>query len=175
MFTPFFRLLLVLVNLVLVIFFFLREDFLSMFLILISTGLFVYGYFRYGTVYLAFQQLKKENYDKSEKLISKIKNPSMLSANQKSYYHFAQGIIASNKRDWDKSASDLNKALTIGLRTENDISIALLNLANVEFERKNFEKAIELIKKIKKFDLNSLVRSELDKLEHKINKEEQKV
>ena len=138
-------------------------------MILVSAVLLIYGHFKYGTVYIAFQELKKERYDKAEKLISKIKNPAMLSKQQKSYYHFTQGFILSNKKDWEMSYSEFTKALHLGLRTKNDTSIVLLNLANIEFERKNFEQATVFIRKVREFDLKSIIESETDKLEKEIN------
>ncbi|TVZ15593.1 tetratricopeptide repeat protein [Maribacter sp. MAR_2009_72] len=169
MFTPVVRIILVITSIGLAIVFYGRNDFWNMALSLFGAVLFVYGYFKYGTVYAAFQQLKKENYDKAEKLISKIKNPEQLSKSQKGYFHFTNGIIASEKEEWDYSLSELLKALKIGLRTENDKSIVLLNLANVEFEKKNYDKATEYIKEVRKIDLKPLVKSETDTIEQKIN------
>lgn len=136
---------------------------------LMATGLFVYGYFKYGTVYAAFQQVKKGNFKKAEKLISMIKNPENLDKSQKGYYHFIKGLIASEKEEWEPSLLELTKALKIGLRTENDTSIVLLNLANVEFERRNYQNAEEFINKGRKYNLKPFVKSEMDKLMEKLN------
>ncbi|WCO03604.1 tetratricopeptide repeat protein [Psychroserpens ponticola] len=153
----------------------MKEDYISMSMMLLAAGLIIYGHYRYGTVYIAFQELKKENYDKAEKLISKIKNPDLLSKGQKSYYHFTQGAIASNNDEWEKSYSEWSKAIEIGLRTENDTSIALLNLANVELERKNFDKANDFIAKVRELNLKPLVKSETDRIQNEINVAQQRV
>ncbi len=175
MFTPLIRIILIVVSLGMAILFYLRDDFMNAGLLLLAAGLIVYGYFKYGTVYAAFQQLKKENFDKAEKLIAKIKNPNNLSKQQKSYYHFTTGIIASEKNELDFANSELNKALEIGLRTKNDTSIVLLNLAHIEYEREEWSFAKEYIKKLEDFDLNPLVKSEMDKLIKKISIAEQEV
>jgi tetratricopeptide (TPR) repeat protein len=169
MFTPIIRIILVIGNLGMAIFFFLNQDYPSMVLVLLAAFFFVYGYFKYGTVYAAFQQLKKGNLKKAEELIAKIKNPDKLSRGQKSYYHFTKGVIASEKREWENSSSELIKALSIGLRTKNDTSIVLFNLANVEFERENFEKAKEFVLKTNNYDLKPLIKIEIEKLMEKIN------
>ncbi len=174
MFTPVVRIILVITSLGLAVFFYEKNDFWDMALSLIGAVLFVYGYFKYGTVYAAFQELKKENFERAEKLISKIKNPEQLSKGQKSYYHFTTGIIASEKKEWDYSLSELSKALKIGLRTKNDKSIVLLNMANVEFEKKNYDKAMKYIIEVKKIDLKPLVKTETDTIEEKINVAQQK-
>ena len=170
MFTPIIRILLILGSLIMAILFYLEDNYTSMTWILIAAGLFVYGYFKYGTVYIAFNQIKKGEYKKAEKLIAKIKNPNTLSKAHKSYYHFTKGLIASEKEEWESSATQLTKALNIGLRTKNDTSIVLLNLAIVEFERNNFEKAKELLEKMKEYDLKPLIKTEMDKLTDKIDK-----
>ena len=97
-----------------------------------------------------------------------------MSKQQKSYYYFITGIIASDKNDFDLAKSELTKALEIGLRTKNDTSIVLLNLANIEYERKELSSAKEYLNKLKEYELNPLVKSELDKLIEKINVTQQK-
>lgn len=174
MFTPFIRIVLIIACLGMAIMFYLREDYINSGVIILAAGLFVYGYFKYGTVYAAFQQLKKENFNKAEKLISKIKNPNNLSKQQKSYYHFTTGIIASEKKQFDFAKSELMKALEIGLRTENDTSIVLLNLVNIEYECAEFSSAKGYLNKLKNYELKSLVKLEMEKLAEKINAAQQR-
>ncbi|MBL86423.1 MAG: hypothetical protein CMO82_07175 [Winogradskyella sp.] len=169
MFTPIIRVILVIFSLIAAAYFYSKEDFANMSMMLIAGGLFIYGYFKYGTVYTAFQHMKKNNLKKAEELISKIKNPDKLTKGHKSYYYFTTGIIALEKKEFEKSHFDLTQALNIGLRTENDKSIVLLNLANIELLRKNFIKANEYIKKVKELDLKPLVESETDRIEKEIN------
>jgi len=169
MFTPFTRILLAILAIVMAIYFYTESMYLLMVMNLFTVIFLIYGYYKYGTVYIAFQALKKERFDKAEKLISKIKNPTVLSKGQKSYYHYIQGYIAANRREWEKSYSEFTKALAIGLRTKNDTSIALLNLASIEFERKNFEQAKECIEKVRTFDLKPIIALEADRIEEEIN------
>ncbi|AXT50402.1 hypothetical protein D1818_06005 [Aquimarina sp. BL5] len=175
MFTPFIRIVLVIGCIVMAIFFYSEQDYQNLILVLLAAFLFIYGYFKYGTVYTAFRQLKKGNFKKAEELITKTKNPDKLSKGQKSYYHFTKGIIASEKKEWEDSFSELTKALNIGLRTQNDTSIVLLNLANIEFERENFDNAMEFIVKGNKYELKPLVKTEMNKLMEKINGAQQDI
>ncbi len=168
MFTPIIRIVLVIFSLIAAAYFYSKEDFVNMSMMLIAGGLFIYGYFKYGTVYAAFQQIKKDNVKKAEELISKIKNPDKLTKGHKSYYYFTTGIIALEKKDFEKSHSDLTQALDIGLRTENDKSIVLLNLANVELLREDYNKAFEYIKKVRQLKLKPLVESETNRIEKEI-------
>ncbi len=175
MFTLTIRVILVIFSLIASAYFYSKEDFANMSMMLIAGGLFIYGYFKYGTVYAAFQQMKKDNIEKAEELISKIKKPDRLNKGHKSYYYFTTGIIALEKKEFEKSHSDLTQALNIGLRTENDKSIVLLNLANIELLKKNYNEAIEYIKKVRKLDLKPLVESETNRIEKEINVAQQRV
>ena len=174
MFTPITRIILFVFSIIAAIYFYSKEDFLSMSMTLIAGGLFVYGYFKYGTVYAAFQQIKKKNITKADELISKIKNPEKLTNGHKSYYYFITGIIALEKKELEKSHSHLNKALNIGLRTENDKSIVLVNLANMELLRKNYDKTVEYIKRARELDLKPLVKTETNRIEKEVNIAKQK-
>ncbi|MEC3906837.1 hypothetical protein VOI54_07390 [Tamlana sp. 2201CG12-4] len=59
--------------------------------------------------------------------------------------------------------------MRIGLRTENDKSIVLLNLANIELLKKNYNEANKYIKKVRRLDLKPLVESEANRIENEIN------
>ncbi|MDC8002970.1 hypothetical protein POV27_02845 [Aureisphaera galaxeae] len=168
MFTPITRVFLIIVCLTSAVYYYTKEDFIAMSMMLIAGVLFIYGYFKYGTVYAAVQQVKRRNLKKAEVLISKIKNPDKLIKGHKSYYYFTTGLIALEKQELEKSHSDLTQALEIGLRTKNDKSIVLLNLAHIELLRKDHTKASEYIKKVREMDLNPLVESETNRIEKEI-------
>ena len=68
MFSRFYRYFIIVVSLLATVFFFMKEDYLNMSMMLGAAALLFFGHYRYGTVYEAFQQLKKENYAKAEKL-----------------------------------------------------------------------------------------------------------
>ena len=173
MYTPEIRVLLFVLSLALAYYSYSVKLYFPMFLAISSGGLFVYGYYKYGTVYLAFRKIKKGEYSKAEMLLGKIKNPKTLIKQHKSYY-YSKGLIALNGKKWDNSFCDLNKALKLGLRTKNDTSILLLCLAQVELERKNPEQAQEYLKKAKGFDLKPIIQTEADKLQNEINAAQQR-
>ena len=168
MYTPAIRIFFIVLNIMMAIVFYMKGYVWLSVLALSSAILFLYGYHKSGTVYIAFQYLKRNNIKKAETLLLKIKSPEKLEKLQKGYYHFVKGVIAFEKKEWDNSFSELTQALQIGLRTKNDTSIVLLDLANVEFERKNYTEAAKFIAKCKEFDLKPLVASELEKLIRKM-------
>lgn len=170
MFTPLVRIILTATCLMAAIHFYSKDDFVNMSMMLLASGLFIYGYFKYGTVYAAFQQMKKNDLKKAEALISKVKNPDRLSKENKGFYYFTKGIIYLDKQELDKSHHYLTQALENGLRTENNQSIVLLNLADIEFSNKNYTEAKEYINKVKSFDLKPLIQAETIRLEGEIDK-----
>ena len=168
MFTPVLRMILIVGCIAWAIFSYSEQKYLMTILSSTAAALFAYGYFRYGTVYAAFQQLRKEDYDKAEKIIAKTKHPDILSKGQKGFYHFIKGNIAYEKRDWDKSYVDFIKALEIGVRTPNNISITLFKLAEIEFKRENYTSSQEFLSKGYDFELKPIVRKEMDELTKKL-------
>lgn len=141
----------------------------STYMALAGVGLVIWGYFKNGTVYLAFQQLKKENYDKAEQLLDKISKPELLKKSQKSYYHFTKGFIELNKQNIDSAFKELNSALDIGLRTQNDSSIVTLNLASIELDRNNLQEAKTFLERTKALNHKPELNSEIERIEAEIN------
>ncbi|WP_156169023.1 hypothetical protein [Kordia jejudonensis] len=154
---------------VLAIVFFTKGHVLFPVLILVSAILLLYGYEKSGTVYLAFQHLKRQNINRAEVLLLQTKRPEKLSKGQKAYYHFTKGIICAEKQQWNTAFSELNEALALGLRTKNDTSIVLFSLASIEFSRKNYDEAKILIQKCKEFELKPEIELGMKELEEKIN------
>ncbi|WKK87395.2 hypothetical protein QYS48_12005 [Marivirga arenosa] len=139
------------------------------YLLLGTICLIVWGYFKNGTVYLAFQELKKENYEKVENLLAKIRRPELLKKSQKSYFHFTKGFIDLNKQNFDSAYENLKSALSLGLRTQNDTSIVTLNLAAMEIERKNLEEARNYLKQTKGLKHKLILKSEIERIESEID------
>lgn len=175
MFTPTIRIVLVIFSLSMAFYFFTRGEYILIIMPLIAAILFIYGYFKYGTVYAAFMQLKKGNFDKAEKLLLKVNKPKNLDSENRGYYHFSKGLIYSNKKDWDNASKELNEALNFKLRTENDTSIVILNLAEIELNKKEFVKANQFLERLKSFKLKPLVKQEADIIESKINAVQQRI
>ncbi len=147
----------------------------STYMVLGAIGLIVWGYFKNRTVYLAFQQLKRENYEKAEQLLGKVPNPELLKKSQKSYYHFTKGFIELNKQNLDVAYENLNSALSLGLRTQNDTSIVTLNLASLELERKNLDEARSFLIRTKELNHKPELSAEIERIEAELNAAQQNV
>ncbi len=169
MYNPIVRLIIGLLGLVMLWQFYSEGSMVSAYLIIASIALLIWGYFKNGTVYLAFQQMKRENYDNAESLLSKIKNPKLLKKGQKSYYYFIKGFIELNKNNFHESFDYLTQALETGLRTENDTAIVILNLAGIELNRNNYDEAERYIAKTKSLKYKTELESEILRIEKELN------
>lgn len=168
MYSPIVRLVLALFTIAMGVFYYSKGNIQSALMMLIALALFVSGYFFNGTVYAAFRQLKKQNFEKAKSILAKTKHPNALKKSQRAYYYFVSGFIALNEKRLNDSFNDLTTALDLGLRTENDRSIALLNLANIEIERNNSLNAKGYIERALELNCSELVLLELKKLNEKI-------
>ena len=169
MYNPIIRIIFGILGLLMAWNFYSVGNMLNFYLMLGAVGLVIWGYFKNGTVFIAFRALKKENYKKAEQLLSKIKNPNYLKKSQKSYYHFTKGFIELNKENLNESFNEFTNALAIGLRTENDTSIVTLNLANIELERKNYQQAIYYLNKTKDLKYKPVLEPEIERITTALN------
>ena len=175
MYSPTIRAIIGIVGLFMARKFYSNGNMTSTFMVLIGVGLVVWGYFKNGTVYIAFRQLKKQNYKKAEQLLMKIRYPGLLKRSQKSYYHFTKGLIELNKQNNDLAYNELTAALDLGLRTQNDTSIVTLNLAALELERGNLKEAANFLSRTKDLDHKPELNIEIQRIESEINAAQQRI
>ncbi|OJJ14268.1 hypothetical protein BKI52_43055 [marine bacterium AO1-C] len=96
----------------------------------VSVALFA-GYYRNGTVWLAYQQLRRQNYDKAIAYLNQTKYPGRLAKSQKGYYHFIKGFAAIEEEQFEQAKDEFQQALEAGLRTQNEEAITYLQLTDI--------------------------------------------
>ena len=168
MYAPWLRILIGTLGLILAYFYYSVGSNLSVALMLTGVALVVWGYFKNGTIYLAFRKLKKEDYEGAERSLNQTKYPELLKNGQKGYFHFIKGFIESNRNDYNKSLNHFREALKFGLRTDNDQAIVRLSIAEIEIERKNYDNAREELKVVKGLKYKQALESEILRLETKL-------
>lgn len=149
MFTPFSRIILLLLCAALSV----TAAVIGIWSLLIITSIcsviLLFGYFRKGSVALALSQLRKEDYAEAERIIDYTTQPERLDKKQKAYYLFVKGFIAREKDNFDEAKIFLEEALNDGIKNQNDIAMALLALTDMEMVRKNRIKAREYFVQMK--------------------------
>lgn len=118
-------------------------------------------YFRNERVLIALWYLRKNQMDKAEKSLLKIKNPDeSLIKGQRAYYYLLMGMIES-QRGVGKAESMLRKALGIGLRQKTDQALAKLNLAGIAIAKGRKREAQILMTEVKKLDEKGLLNEQV--------------
>ena len=80
----------------LAVFQFIDDNIMNGISLILLSGVFVFFYFKNEFILLAFLQLRKQDFEKCQKWLSYIKNPSSaLIKKQEGYYNFLQGIMVS--------------------------------------------------------------------------------
>jgi hypothetical protein len=92
-------------------------------------GLLSYGYVRYGTVWIAARAMRAGNSKRSETLLNQILSPAWLRSQDRAYYEFFRGVLATEREDWEASRDHFPTALRHNLRTSNDRAMVECALA----------------------------------------------
>lgn len=114
-------------------------------MLLVASGLLVYGHFRYGTVWLAYRAARAGKFERAGQLLSQISRPSILSSQMRAYYEFVHGAVAANSDRNEQAEQHFRNALQFKLRTDNDRCVVEINLAELLAQRGALDEARELV------------------------------
>ena len=128
----------------------------------------VLGYFRQGTVFLAFRQLRSGKIEDAAASLALTTHTKWLSKIQKGYYFFVKGFLALGQNNLEDSKTAYEEALKIGLRLSNDTAMVCANLASIHHKQKNKVKAREYIQRAKNLKVKENVKIEIARLEKEI-------
>jgi len=135
----------------------------------ITAALFlIFGFFRYGSVWSAFQQIRKGENAKAENLLNSVKYPNLLSNQQKAYYFFIKAVLEQDKNKLAEAELFYIQAIEKGLKTSNDESIANLNLAHIYYGKKMINLAQSRLQKAIELPHKEEVNREIQKLKLKL-------
>lgn len=144
-----------------------------------SITLFVFGFWGWGIVafllsvlvfvtfffnekmLIAQYYLRKENMEKAEQWLGKIKdyNKELLKA-QHGYYHLLLGLMESRKAPM-QSEKYFKKALSLGMTMDHNIALAKLSLAGIAMAKRNKREATMYLQEAKKADKNKLLAEQI--------------
>jgi tetratricopeptide (TPR) repeat protein len=149
MFTPFSRIILLLVCAALSVTAAVFNIYSLLIITSILSVILLYGYFRKGSVNLALSRLRNEDYTEAERILELTTHPERLDKKQKAYYLFIKGFVAREKDQFDQAKVFLEQSLHEGVRNQNDIAMALLALTDMEMVKKNRNRAKEYFVQMK--------------------------
>lgn len=130
----------------------------------------VVGYYRNGTVWLALQQLQRQNYDKAEAFLNEIKQPERLAKTQQGYYHFVKAFVAMSRDDINTAETLFTKALELGVRTQTREALIYLHLADIRVVHKDKAGAEAHLQKLKSLKYRPSMQSFVDEVSESVAK-----
>jgi hypothetical protein len=137
---------------------------------LLLSGLVIFTYFRNERILQAFWFLRKNEMDKAEKALNKIKNPEQsLIKGQLAYYYMLQGMVQS-QTGIGKAETFLRKALKTGLRQKHDQAMAKLQLAGIALAKRRKREAQVLLTEVKKLDSRGMLNEQVRMLKQQMKR-----
>jgi hypothetical protein len=106
-----------------------------------ASAVLAYGYFKYGTVWLAFRAVSAGQMDKAAQLLEQVKRPDSLGAQERAYFELASGFVCASRAQNAPAEQHLRVALANELRTENDRALAEAILAQLLIAREELTEA----------------------------------
>ncbi|RMG84690.1 MAG: hypothetical protein D6714_07350 [Bacteroidetes bacterium] len=132
----------------------------------LTAGILLATQILYGTVWQAFALMRKGKMLEAEILLNKIRKPEWLAPRPRAYYFFTKGILLLQKENLDEGRACLQRALEIGLKSDKEKALALLNLAHIAWRQRDFETARRYLDEAKACPVDDLlIKENLAKLE----------
>jgi len=103
------------------------------------------GYFRYGTVALAFRAVAAGHVDRAAQLLDRVKNPTSLHGTDRAYFELASGFVCAARAKNDDAEQHLRCALGSPLRSEDDRALGEAVLAQLLIARDQHDEAHTLL------------------------------
>lgn len=139
-------------------------------LLLLLAGIFIFLYFKNEIILLAFLKLRKQDFEGTNKLLDKIKNPeSALVTKQQGYYNYLRGIILS-QTNITKAEKFLKKAIKLGLSMDQDLAVAKLNLAGIAMSKRRKREAQTLLTEAKKLDKHGMLKEQMTMMKQQLKR-----
>lgn len=126
--------------------------------------------FRNEHIMLAFWFLRKNKLEKASKALSRVKHPEQLLKKQEAYYYYLTGLIESQLNGVGKSEKYFKRALSIGLRMNQDKAVAKLNLAAIAMYKRRKREATTLLSEVKKLDKHNMLADQIKQLQQQMKK-----
>lgn len=116
------------------------------------TAFFTLLIFRNENVLLALNQMRMQNHEKAAKYLARIKQPQFLLKRQRAYYYYLLGLSGAGVNSTGQAEQLFRKALTIGLRNDQDKAMAKMNIAAICMGTGRRREAETLLSEAKKLD-----------------------
>ena len=133
-------------------------------------GYLTWSHYREGTVFIATQAFQRKDFDRAKYLLLDIKRPESLRKGRRNYYEFMMGNLALKAEAYDEAERHFQIASRLPFRRPNDKAIILVNLANINLRKKDYERVRGYLNVARKLEVTTRVAHIIDKIENEIPK-----
>ena len=107
------------------------------------------GYVFLGTVAPAAQKIQVQDMEGAEKLLNLTLKPEWLYSANRAFYYIMRGNIALSRRQFAEGEAYLRQAEAIDIPTPTEKATVHFQLAQIEYQKKNFKAAQKYLDKAK--------------------------
>ena len=125
-------------------------------------------FFRNENMILAMNQMRLGNTDKAKSLMNKITHPQLMPRKQHAYVIFLQAVLNTQEYGFGKSEAMLRKSLSLGLRTQQDNSVARMHLAGICAQTGRKSEALTLLAEAKKMDDKGMMKDQINQMQKQL-------
>lgn len=126
------------------------------------------SFFRNERMIMGLNQMRLGNTDKAKEHINKITAPQFLPKKQHAYVLFLQAVLNSQEIGFAKSEQLLRKALSMGLRTDQDNAVARMHLAGICAQTNRRAEAVSLLAEAKKLDKSGMMKDQISQMQKQL-------
>ena len=128
-------------------------------------ALVILSFFRNEKVILALNQMRLGNQDKAKMYINRIKAPEYMPRRQHAYVLYLKALMNAQDLGMAQSEQLLRKAMSIGLRRDEDNAVARMHLAGICAQTGRRPEASALLSEAKKYDKNGMLKDQIKMLQ----------
>jgi len=125
----------------------------------------IFSFFRNEHVILALNQMRLGNQEKAKKHINRITAPQYMTRRQHAYVLYLKALMNAQDIGFAQSEQLLRKALSLGLRTNEDNAVARMHLAGICAQTGRRPEASALLSEAKKYDKNGMLKDQIKMLQ----------
>lgn len=132
------------------------------------TALIILSFFRNENMILALNQMRVGDQDKAKAYINKISHPQFLPKKQHAYVLYLKAVLGAQELGFAASEQLLRKALSLGLRTNEDNAVSRMHLAGICAQTGRRQEALNLLAEAKKHDKNGMLKDQIKMLQQQL-------
>jgi tetratricopeptide (TPR) repeat protein len=135
---------------------------------LFVTALIIFSFFRNEKMIWAMYQMQRGDTEKAKKYINKITHPQFMLRKQHAYILYLKALMNAQDKTFTQSEHFLRKALSLGLRTNEDNAVARMHLAGICAQSGRRKEATSLLSEAKKYDKKGMLKDQIKMMQQQM-------